>query len=76
MSKAAEDLLKRALSLDAEDRASLAGALIESLNGETDPDAVDAWEIEIRRRVAELESHSVETVPWSKVRAQLFHGFE
>ena len=76
MSKAAEDLLRKALSLDAEDRASLAGALIESLNGAVDPESAAAWEAEIRRRVSELESHAVETVPWSEVRARLFNGFE
>jgi putative addiction module component (TIGR02574 family) len=76
MSKAAEDLLKKALSLDLQDRASLAGALIESLEGDVDPDAEGAWEAEIRRRVSELESHSVETVPWSTVRERLFNGFE
>lgn len=76
MSKAAEDLLKKALSLGAKDRASLAGALIESLNGDVDSDAEGAWETEIRRRVAELESNAVETVPWSTVRERLFHGFE
>jgi putative addiction module component (TIGR02574 family) len=76
MTETAEELLKRALSLDEKDRASLAGALIESLHGEPDPDVEDAWEAEIRRRVAELEAHSVETIPWSKVRERLFRGFE
>jgi hypothetical protein len=54
----------------------LAGALIESLHGEPEPDVEGAWESEIRSRVAELESRSVETVPWSKVRERLFRGFE
>ena len=76
MSKAAEELLKKALSLDLQDRASLAGALIESLDGDADPGAEGAWEAEIKRRVSELESHSVETVPWSTVRERLFNGFE
>jgi putative addiction module component (TIGR02574 family) len=76
MSETAEELLKKALSLDEKDRASLAGALIESLHGEPEPDVEDAWESEIRSRVAELESRSVETVPWSKMRERLFRGFE
>jgi len=76
MSKAAEDLLKKALSLGVGDRASLAGALIESLDGQIDPDAEGAWEAEILRRVSELESHAVETVPWTAVRERLFNGFE
>ena len=76
MSETAEQLLRKALSLNERDRASLAGALIESLNTELEPGAEQAWDAEIERRVRELESHSVETVPWSKVRERLFRGFE
>jgi len=76
MSDTAEQLLKKALSLNERDRASLAGALIESLHPAFEPGAEQAWDTEIERRVRELESHAVETVPWSKVREQLFRGFE
>ncbi len=76
MSEAAEDLLKKALSLDEKDRASIAGALIESLHGEPETGVEEAWEAEIKRRVGELDARSVETVPWSAVRARLFRGFE
>ena len=43
MGKTAEQLLKQALSLGESDRASLAGALIESLDSGSDPDAHQAW---------------------------------
>jgi putative addiction module component (TIGR02574 family) len=76
MSPTAEELLKQALSLDEKDRASVAGALIESLQQETDPDAEEAWDVEIRRRVEELESGTVEAIPWTEVRKRLFRGFE
>ena len=76
MSDAAENLLKKALSLDERDRASIAGALIESLHGEPEAGVGEAWEAEIKRRVAELDARSVETVPWSVVRERLFRGFE
>lgn len=76
MSKAAEELLKKALSLDEEDRAALAGALIESLHGEPEAGAEAAWDAEIKRRVAELEAGAVEAIPWSRVRERLFRGFE
>jgi putative addiction module component (TIGR02574 family) len=76
MSETAEQLLRKALALDERDRASLAGALIESLDPEVQSGAAEAWDAEIERRVKELESHSVETVPWSKVRERLFRGFE
>lgn len=76
MSPTAEELLKQVLTLGERDRASVAGALIESLHQETDPDAEEAWDTAIRRRVEELDSGAVETLPWSEVRARLFRGFE
>lgn len=76
MNATVEELLRQALSLDEKDRASLAGALIESLYGEAEPGADEAWEAVIRRRVEELQTGAVETVPWSEVRERLFRGFE
>jgi putative addiction module component (TIGR02574 family) len=76
MGETAEQLLKRALSLGESDRASLAGALIESLDSGSDADAEEAWDAEIERRIKDLESGSVKTIPWSEVRQRLFRGFE
>ena len=76
MSDAVENLLKKALFLDEKDRASIAGALIESLHGEPEAGVDEAWEAEIKRRVADLDARSVEMVPWSAVRDRLFRGFE
>ena len=76
MSETAENLLRKALSLDERDRASIAGALIESLHGEPETGVEEAWEAEIKRRVADLDARSVETDPWSAVRERLFRGFE
>jgi putative addiction module component (TIGR02574 family) len=76
MSPTAEKLLKQVLTLDEKDRASVAGLLIESLHGPADPGVEEAWDVEIRRRVEELESGAVETVPWQVVRERLFRGFE
>lgn len=76
MSETTEQLLKKVLSLGEKDRALLAGALIESLHGEADSNVEDAWESEIHKRVSELESDTVESVPWSEVRERLFRGFE
>jgi putative addiction module component (TIGR02574 family) len=76
MGETAEQLLKRALTLGEADRASLAGALIESLDSDADPGAESAWDAEIQRRVQQLESRAVETVSWSEVRQRLFRGFE
>jgi putative addiction module component (TIGR02574 family) len=76
MSPIAEQLLKQVLTLGEQDRASVAGALIESLDGPSDEGAEEAWDREIRRRVEELDSGAVQTVPWTEVRARLFRGFE
>ena len=76
MSPSARSLLEQALHLDESERASLAGALIESLHSQVDVGAVEAWEQVIERRVNELEAGNAETIPWSEVRAQLFRGFD
>jgi putative addiction module component (TIGR02574 family) len=65
------DLFKQAADLSEEDRATLAGLLIESLEGEVDPDVEQAWADEVQRRVAELDAGSVETIPWETVRTDL-----
>ena len=71
MSRAFTDLWKEAAELSEKDRADLAGLLIESLEGEPD-EAVDAaWATEIARRVAELESGTVQSIPWEEVRQRL-----
>ena len=76
MSHSAEKVLKEALQLSENERASVAGALIESLHAEPPLHVENAWEEVIERRVRELETGTAETVPWSDVRARLFSGFE
>lgn len=65
-----EELSARAKALPAEDRARLAEELLESLQGEADVEAEAAWEREIERRVAEIESGAVHFVPAEEVRAE------
>lgn len=50
----AEELLQGALQLDTAERASLARAIIASLD-EPDPDVAAAWTAEIRRRARAIE---------------------
>ena len=71
MSTHVAELFAKASALSDKDRATLAGLLIESLESEIDPDVEEAWRIEIERRLAELDSGAVETVPWEVVRAKL-----
>ena len=76
MTPSAADLLKEALALDEADRAAVAGALIESLEGEVASVAAAALETAIRQRVEELETGAVRPLPWSEVRERLFGGCE
>jgi putative addiction module component (TIGR02574 family) len=80
MTHDATELLKRALTLSAKERAELAGSLLESLDGaHDDPEAVEAaWNEEIARRIADLDSGKAKTIPWQEVRhrisSKLTHG--
>ena len=80
MTHDATELLKRALALTVEERAELAGSLLESLDGaHDDPEAVEAaWHEEIARRIADLDSRKARTIPWEEVRhrisSKLTHG--
>jgi putative addiction module component (TIGR02574 family) len=76
MSTHVTELFAKASALSDKDRATLAGLLIESLESETDPDVEEAWRFEIERRLAELDSGTVETVPWEVVRAKLLRRTE
>ena len=71
MSTPVGDLFKQASTLDEQDRATLAGLLLESLEGEVDEDIETAWRDEIERRLTELDAGGVELVPWEEVQAKL-----
>jgi len=67
-----DTLFREATQLPERDRAALAGLLIETLDPGAEPDVEAAWAEEIGRRVAEVENGTVETIPWSAVRKELF----
>ena len=68
MNTTTHELLESALQLPERDCADLAASLIESLDESFDADAQTAWAEEVRRRLADLDSGSVRTVPWDQVR--------
>ena len=70
MSTLVDELSARVKALPAEDRARLAEELLESLQGEADAEAEAAWDREIERRVAEIESGSVRLIPAEEVHAE------
>ncbi len=71
MSRTFTELWREAAELTEEERASLAGLLIESLEGDPDPDVEAAWAAEIEKRVAELDAGTAKTIPWPEVRQRL-----
>jgi putative addiction module component (TIGR02574 family) len=72
MERDAAGLLSEALRLSARERADLAEALLASLDEDVDNDAEAAWRSEVDRRIAELDSGSVASIPWHVVRQRLF----
>ena len=65
-----EELSARAKTLSAEDRARLVEELLDSLQGESDAEAESAWDREIKRRVAEIESGAVKLISAEEVHAE------
>ena len=70
MTEEADELLKKALTLSPEDRATLAGSLLESLE-EAEEGVEEAWNEEIARRVEEFEAGKAKTIPWEEVRRKV-----
>jgi putative addiction module component (TIGR02574 family) len=71
MTQHALELLQKALALTEEERAELAGSLIESLDDRVDADAEHAWNQEIARRVADLDAGRTKTVSWEEVQERI-----
>ncbi len=71
MSTPVEDLFKRASILDEQDRATLAGPLLESLEHEMDEEIESAWLEEIELRLRKLDADSVDLVTWEDVKEKL-----
>jgi putative addiction module component (TIGR02574 family) len=71
MTRAVEELYEQASHLTAEDRAELAGKLLESIEEPADEGVEEAWAAEIERRMTDYRAGRVKTIPWAEVRAHL-----
>jgi len=71
MSTTLEDIKEKAQQLSEMERAELARALIESLDGPPDADVEEAWRIEIERRVGQIERGEVQPIPGDEVLERL-----
>jgi putative addiction module component (TIGR02574 family) len=64
-------LVAQVLSLPLDDRELLLHRLVDSLVGRSDLD--EAWDIEIARRIRELDSGEVTAIPLEAVLAEMRH---
>lgn len=75
MNRAIQDLYERAFELAPEDRAELAGLLLESLEDDMPSDEIEqAWAAEVEKRMAEFRAGRVNTLSWQDLRAQLYRS--
>lgn len=72
MARDVKELIREAAELPDADRATLAGAMLESLEPVPTPEVNAAWSREIARRVADVDRGAVELADWEDVRAELF----
>ncbi len=71
MSGKGQRLLEQALELPSGERADLAASLLESLDDGQDEGVEEAWADEIKKRIEEVESGQVKTIPWSEARRRI-----
>lgn len=71
MTRAARDLLEKALKLDVSERADLAAELLASLDGEPEEQVEAAWAAEIQRRIGRIEAGTEKLLPWEDVQKQI-----
>ncbi len=71
MSTAFAELKYRAAQLSENERAELALALIESLDGEADAGVEEAWRLEVKRRSDAIDRGEVQLIPGDEVFARL-----
>jgi putative addiction module component (TIGR02574 family) len=72
VARSARELFEEAMKLGPEERATLIRLLIDTLDAESQGGAEDAWRAEVERRIAELDSGTVDAVPWEDLRARLY----
>lgn len=70
-----DQLEQEALSLPDAQRATLAQHLWETLEMEPEPEITEAWKVEVRRRLEELDSGKVQPIPGEEVMRRLRERF-
>jgi putative addiction module component (TIGR02574 family) len=71
MNARVDHLLHEALELPDDQRSALVVALLDSLEGSSDPSISEAWREEVRKRRKALRDGSIQTTPWAEAKARL-----
>jgi putative addiction module component (TIGR02574 family) len=72
VSQQISELLEKALALSSQDRGVLIGRLIDSLDDDPAEEGVEAaWDEEIKRRIDDIRSGRVKTIPGEQVLGRL-----
>jgi putative addiction module component (TIGR02574 family) len=72
MTPQVSELLEKALALSTQERGELAARLIDSLDDGSPEDGVEeAWQEEVQRRVDDIRSGRVQTIPGEQLRERL-----
>ena len=71
MSPKSAELFKQALELSVEERADLAAQILESLDSSDDPSVQAAWQAEIERRMADIDSGAVKPISLDEFQRRL-----
>lgn len=66
-----EQIRTQALALSESDRAELARDLLKSLDGPPDPDANNAWDAEIERRLKQIDEGTVQPMDREELRRRI-----
>lgn len=64
-------LLDEVLGLPADERSTLAVALLDSLETADETAVSESWRAEVNRRRAELRAGRIRAAPWAEVRQRL-----
>lgn len=76
MSSETAELLRKALALPTGERAERANTLLASLDEAADPSSAAAWESEILRRMANVDSGKVVPLTLEEARRRLASSLE
>ena len=71
MSSIVDEITEKARSLPAEGRARLAEELLSTLQDDFDPEVEAAWDVEIRRRLNEVDGGEAKLIPAAEVFAEV-----